>query len=288
MNSLIADPARPTAARVRLQSDERHGWQGFGAQLVDIAAGRHAIAATAQHRVGLHVGAPVRARCACDGRRVTRLQAHGDADVIPAGVDGVWTDEGDCTVLRVWFDDSFVHAMAQQRTRRYSPTHIQPRLQWRDPRLQHLAWALLAELEAPDTHDALFAESIGTAMVVRLLDGTAPSDAPRARLAARTASLVTDYIECHLDQRLTLGELAALAGMSVPHFKVLFRETLGVPVHQYVVRRRVERARSLLLRGQLSVSQVALDVGFAHQSHLAHWMNRVLGTTPREIMKRVK
>ena len=58
-----------------------------------------------------------------------------------------------------------------------------------------------------------------------------------------------------------------------------------MPVHQYVVRRRVERARTLLTKGELNATQVALEVGFAHQSHLAHWMTRVLGVTPREIMR---
>ncbi|GJJ04423.1 hypothetical protein RugamoR64_49610 [Duganella rhizosphaerae] len=56
----------------------------------------------------------------------------------------------------------------------------------------------------------------------------------------------------------------------MPHFSALFRHTLGMPAHQYVVRRRVERAHALLLHSKLSLSQVALDVGFAHQSHLAH------------------
>jgi AraC family transcriptional regulator len=94
---------------------------------------------------------------------------------------------------------------------------------------------------------------------------------------------VIEYIEAHLDQRLTLTELAALADLSVPHFKVLFRATLGVPVHRYVVQRRVERAKTLLLRGRLNASQIALETGFAHQSHMAHWMGRLLGVTPREL-----
>ena len=67
--------------------------------------------------------------------------------------------------------------------------------------------------------------------------------------------------------------------------KTFYGDTLGMPVHQYVVRRRVERAKALLLGGHLNATQVALEVGFAHQSHLAHWMNRVLGVTPREIMR---
>src|SRR5471032_2373259 len=157
----------------------------------------------------------------------------------------------------------------------------------RDPLFQHLAWALHAELEAGDASDPLFAESLCTAMVVRLADssGIATLEGRRRTLAPRTATRVTDFIESNLDQRLTLDELAALAQLSVPHFKVLFRETLGMPVHRYVVQRRVERAKVLLLQGKLSTSQVALETGFSHQSHMAHWMNRLLGLTPREIVK---
>jgi AraC family transcriptional regulator len=65
----------------------------------------------------------------------------------------------------------------------------------------------------------------------------------------------------------------------------LFKRSFGVPVHEYVIQRRVERARTLLLRGALPASQVALDAGFSHQSHMARCMRRVLGITPAAIVK---
>jgi AraC family transcriptional regulator len=96
---------------------------------------------------------------------------------------------------------------------------------------------------------------------------------------------LADHIEGNLDQRLTLSELAALLDISVPHFKVLFRETFGLPVHRYIVQRRVERAESLLLTGRLGAAQIALEAGFAHQSHMAHWMIRLLGVSPSEVVR---
>jgi AraC family transcriptional regulator len=60
---------------------------------------------------------------------------------------------------------------------------------------------------------------------------------------------------------------------------------MGMPVHRYVVQRRLERARSLLLQGRLNAGQVALEVGFAHQSHMAAWMKREFGMTPRDIVR---
>ncbi|NLP65136.1 helix-turn-helix transcriptional regulator [Paraburkholderia sacchari] len=285
MNAVLENAMAPAAGRVALKSSSALGWRGFGAQLLAISAGRHRIPGTAYHRVGVHFGAPVRANCVCDGRRLARMQAEGDADVIPAGLGGVWTDAADCTVLSIRLEDAFVRTIAEQLVRRPDTATIAPRLQLRDARVQHLAWALRAELDAGEASDPLYAESIGTALAVRLLDAAEPLQARRAVLAPHLAARVTDYIESHLDARLTLTELAALVDLSVPHFKVLFRGTLGMPVHQYVVRRRVERARKLLLKGGLNATQVALDVGFAHQSHLAHWMNRVLGVTPREVMR---
>ncbi|KVD89361.1 AraC family transcriptional regulator [Burkholderia stagnalis] len=281
--TLAAHPA--PGVPVILRSSAERGWQGFGAALLGIRAGTYRVPAADDHRVGVHVGAPVRANCSCDGSRQARIQAHGDADVIPAGLPGRWTDDGDCRILRISISDAFARSTFDQLELKPSQAQIRCRMQVRDPRLQHIAWALSAELEADDASDPLYAESLCTALVARLADAAPSFRGRRHALAPKAAARVIDYIEDHLDQRLTLSELAALAAISVPHFKVLFRETLGMPVHRYVVQRRVERAKALLLEGRLSVGQVALEAGFAHQSHLASWMNRLLGVTPREIAR---
>ncbi len=274
-------------APVSLRSSEGLGWDGFAATLLGIRPGTYRVPAMAHHRINVHVGAPVRANCVCDGRRYSRIQAHGDADVIPAGLPGMWTDDAACRILRIAISEGFVRRIGEQVGSRV--VEIAPRLQWRDTRVQHLAAALGAELEAEDTSDALYAESLCTALVVRLLRSSRDVLTDRANstrtLAPRVAARVIDYIEAHLHQRLTLAELAAQTGLSVPHFNVLFRATLGVPVHRYVVQRRVERAKTLLLEGRRSASQIALDVGFAHQSHMTQWMQRLLGVTPRDIAR---
>lgn len=286
--TLTALPAfMPEPAPISLRSSEGFGWDGFAATLLGIRPGTYRVPAMEHHRINVHVGAPVRANCVCDGRRYSRIQAHGDADVIPAGLPGMWTDDADCRILRIAISDAFVRCIGEQVG--VPVAEVTPRLQWRDARVHHLASALGAELEAEDTSDPLYAESLCTALVVRLLnssrDVVAGERSSARTLAPRVATRVIDCIEAHLHQRLTLAELAAQAGLSTPHFKVLFRATLGVPVHRYVVQRRVERAKTLLLEGHRSASQIALDVGFAHQSHMTQWMQRLLGVTPREIVR---
>ena len=92
---------------------------------------------------------------------------------------------------------------------------------------------------------------------------------------------VIEYIEAHLDQDLSLAELAAVTGYSVSHFKPLFRAAAGVPAHRFVMQRRVERARLLLLQGGMNVTESALACGFAHPSHMARCLRREPGAAAR-------
>lgn len=81
------------------------------------------------------------------------------------------------------------------------------------------------------------------------------------------------------------GSLASVAGFSLSHFKPLFKQAVGMPVHRFVLERRVERARSLLLQGGRTISEIALEAGFAHPSHMARCMRRLLGVGPRQVAK---
>ncbi len=150
--------------------------------------------------------------------------------------------------------------------------------------MQHICWAIAAELEEGERSHRLYADSLGMALAVHLLRRYAPAIAPRTRrgLSKSQLQIVLDYVSDNLEQNLALAELAAIAGVSASHFKALFKESMGVPVHQYVVQRRVQSAVSQLLAGK-PASDVALRMGFADQSHMARCMRRVLGMTPGEV-----
>jgi AraC family transcriptional regulator len=160
----------------------------------------------------------------------------------------------------------------------------------RDGRLEHIAWALEAELTAEVPGDALYGESLGMALAVHLVRRYRTSSGalfePTHGLSRPQLARVVEYIEANLGGRLLLAELAAVAGVSASHFKTQFKRSTGVPVHQYVVRRRVERARLLLARDGHDISDVAVRTGFADASHLARWMRRVLGVTPALVRRR--
>jgi len=90
-----------------------------------------------------------------------------------------------------------------------------------------------------------------------------------------------DFIEAHLGEDFGLAELAANVGMSRYHFCRLFKQSTNLSPHQFVIRRRVERAQQLLKDHRLTMAEIATNLGFSDQSHFARVFRRLVGTTPK-------
>jgi AraC family transcriptional regulator len=88
------------------------------------------------------------------------------------------------------------------------------------------------------------------------------------------------FIESHLGDDLTLPCIAEALCISPHHFAHVFRQAVGVAPHQYVIRRRVERAKELLDTTDLPIVEIALFVGCANQSHFSALFQRITGATP--------
>jgi AraC family transcriptional regulator len=258
---------------------------GASVETCHIRAGATRMPALPHHRLGIHVGPAVNAFCQCDGLSHRRVQSDGDMDIVPAGLDGVWEDDGDCTILRVCLTPALVARAALNI--HGNDRQITPQFQLRDDGIRHIAFALRAELDLRDASDRLYAESLATALAVRLVRkaATPPADRMPQMLSPIQKRRLADFIEANLDGDLSLAALADALSISVSHLKVLFRRTFGMPLHQHVIRSRVERAQRLLLSGDMPLSQVALAAGFSHQSHMARCMKRVLGLTPGSISR---
>jgi AraC family transcriptional regulator len=101
-----------------------------------------------------------------------------------------------------------------------------------------------------------------------------------AGLAPWQLARVRRHIERHLGSRLTNADLAALVRLNEDYFARAFKISVGCPPHAYVVKRRVEYAKSLLAGGDLSLCQVALAAGFADQAHLSRRFRETVGASP--------
>jgi AraC family transcriptional regulator len=255
---------------------------GLRVDLRRYARGPIEMPAQPQHQLMIHAGAPVRGVCSkAQGYTYTR----GDIDIVPAGVADQCLHDDSSTSLVVQMSPTLLRRAAEDLGLDPDRTGLEQQHQLRDPQIEHIAWALDAERKSAHPAGALYADSLGLALALHLLRSFGTLTSPRRGLSAQQLQRVTEYIDDHIDRDLSLVTLAAIAQVSASHLKSAFRRSTGLPVHEYVVQRRVERAKSLLMQGQLPASEVALEAGFSHQSHMARCMRRVLGITPSSLTR---
>ena len=258
------------------RGEEARARIGLRVDLQTTPAGVVQLEALTDHRLKIHAGAPVRGECRLQRFHLTR----GDIDIFPAGVSDVWHEEDPNTSLVVRLSPSLLRRAAEDLGADSDSAGLEQRHQFRDPQIEHIAWALDAERAAGYPGGLLYAETLGSALAIHLLGRYRAAVRQARGLSKPQLRRVTEYIEAYLDEDLSLSRLAKVAEVSASHLKTLFKQSTGVPVHEYVIQRRVERAKALLTQGELPTSQVALEAGFAHQSHMARSMRRVLGVTP--------
>lgn len=163
------------------------------------------------------------------------------------------------------------------------------RINTHDPLIHQIGRALCSELQAGGPMGHLYVEALTHTLAIHLLRNhvVIPSNLSGYRDGLAPASLrrVLDYILAHLAEDLTLEQIAQEAHLSPYHFARRFKQSIGQSVHQYVIEQRLEAAKRLLLTGQLSIGEIALQVGFHDQSHLHRHFKRRYQVTPRTILE---
>lgn len=231
--------------------------------------------------------ASIQAQRTLDGKIRHEQVVEGDIVITPAQVShrSCWNAEHDFIVIAIAPD---IFARAVDESAEPSNVELLPHFSTSDGLVLQIGLALKGVLENnPTKGSRLYAETMANALAVHLLQNYSAHQ-PILRdysggLSSRQLRQVIDYINDHLDRELGLAELAAIVQMSPHYFTRLFKQSTGSTPHQYVIRRRVERAKELLLKGELSIAEVAYSVGFANQSHLNRHLKRLLGVTPRQI-----
>jgi len=258
---------------------------GFRFSLRTDPPGLVEVPALEDSRVSIHAGPPVQVSCRRAGYYHSGISVHGDIHVIPAGTPSTWDVRGNDTFLTMSISPALLNKVAEDLDLDPRSVEIRNRFQVRDTQLEYIGWALREEMECGCPCGPIYIESLAMAVATRLIccHSSRPVQmrSPNKRLSDRRLRQVFAYIEENLAGNISLGDLAAVVDLSISHFKVLFREAVGLSAHQYLIRRRVERAKNLLCEGDLSVAQIAIETGFANQSHLARHMHRVTGVSPK-------
>ncbi|WP_325442310.1 AraC family transcriptional regulator [Pusillimonas sp.] len=206
---------------------------------------------------------------------------------IPAGADTCWRVEGTPQVMLLYLRSSLlkqvVNHVFEGDERRMQ---IRPILGEAEPLLEQLSLAVLSALRAPGADDRLYVDSLANALAVQTLFALGDADTRPAQAAMRRGisnigmRRVLDYIDAELGSDLSLAALAQVANYSPSFFARAFKRHTGEPLHQYVLQRRVARARQLLLGSDEAISQIAVRTGFSSQSHLNSVFRRLTGVTP--------
>jgi AraC family transcriptional regulator len=225
-----------------------------------------------------------------DGKFKHYAHGNGRVDIIPAFLSHgtSWDREVEFSVIAI------CPTLLNRATQESMPCEIEliPQLAIDDPVIQQLAIALKLEIQTGCLSGRLYGESLGIALAARLVQNYAvskPFEFKVSGLSRSQLQRVIDYIQANLTQDLSILELATLTGMSESHFSRSFKRSVGISPYQYLMQQRVERAKQILAqrfsRGEapptIAISTIALDCGFANQTHLTKVFRQMTGMTPK-------
>jgi AraC family transcriptional regulator len=177
-------------------------------------------------------------------------------------------------------------SLANDDTFRPDPYSLRYLSDLQDDMIRATSRAILAELAAESSAGRMFVETSALALAARLAYSyaePAPSKPQRHgshRLDEIRLRRVLDYITEHIDQDITVAQLASVACLSPSHFASMFSATMGVAPHRYVSQQRLQSAMGLLADGKQSLSTIALSCRFSSQASFTRAFRRATGVTP--------
>jgi AraC family transcriptional regulator len=268
-------------------SSDRLGWVGLeAARYCDAAAFEFNPPGITHHRLVLYTRPPEELDLLYEGVKRHVPPPAGAISLVPAGNPHRVRSSGHMDELHICLEPGLVARVGAEAFSLDPARLTVPPLDGLHlPDLRAAMGAVNAELTAGGAGGRLVVESLANVLAVQLIRHLlAPRRPERGRdgaLPRARLRTVVEYIEEHLDAGPTLEQLAAVARLSAYHFARQFRAATGLPPHQYVITRRVERAKEILKAGTaLSLAEVAAHAGFSDQSQFSHHFKRMVGVTP--------
>jgi AraC family transcriptional regulator len=153
-----------------------------------------------------------------------------------------------------------------------------------DATLRHLGIAVLSAIQRGDPTSKIFLDSIGQTILAHatsIYGEVQTSSGPKpGHLSPWQARRAKEFLSANLYGDVSLASVAAECDLSVSHFAHAFRRTFGRPPHRWLMERRIDAVKSLLLTSRLTLAEVASRCGFTDQSALNRSFKRVLGESP--------
>jgi AraC family transcriptional regulator len=280
-----------------VSSSQSLGWSGVLVQQYQYPSSASVcemeIPALSEHWLSLPLGNPAQLTQKRDDRTHESIVHRGNSIFTPAGQPSYWRcmgRENHEQILHIHLNPELVRQVAQNSE--IDRIDLVNCFSKPDLRLHQIAMLLLSELNSDGIMGRLYVESLTQVLIIHLLrnySSSTPQIAPQQNgLTAIQLRQTIDYIQTHLDQNLSLAEIAEVINISPTYFSSLFKRATGNSPHQYVIQQRVERAKVLLKTTDLAIASIAFQVGFSSQSHLTQHFKRLTGSTPKQVSKIVR
>lgn len=158
-----------------------------------------------------------------------------------------------------------------------------------DALIHQIGLELKSSLETVGVDSRCYADSMATAMAAHLLRYYATRKHSfrdyEDGLSKQKLNQAIEYIQAHLSENLSLSAIANELGMSQYYFCHLFKRSTGISPHQFLIQQRIERAKYLLKHSERTITAIALDCGFANQSHFARCFRQSTRMSPNQFRK---
>ena len=282
-SSRLAHLTCPTSV---VNSSESNSWDGLLLEHHRIPEGERAETVTDRHVLWLWTTSYSGEYAGPGGRFVRCSKGRGALTVTPVGVIPTLHTYTRSEVILCALDSHFVRDILLELDRqpRAEPV-IRPKFQ--DSSIRRLMTLLSEEVRAGGPSGKLYSDSLAHALAIRylLLDERPThqkADSAVSALPPYALKRVLERIEHSFQSEISLASLAEDAGYSRGHFLKMFRTSMGMTPHRYLLKRRIDHARSLLKRREISIIDVAADSGFSSQAHLTQVFREHVGVTPGE------
>lgn len=281
----LTEHSHPALSEPPLASSQRSGWRGIFFNYYDHPAHESPEFQYAQHIIGITGrGHPMQSEHQVEGQVKTCYCQPGEVLVIPAkiGYSSIWKQRGDFSLIGLF--PTFFQRTIDESVR-VKQIELIPQIGRIDPFIQQVGLALKADVEANHPAGRMFGESLATGLAIHLLKNYSAWQVKlrselTGRLSKSQLQTVMDCIHAHLDRDFSLSEMAGVLNLSQYHFCRLFKQSTGVTPHQYLTRCRIDRAKQLLSQPELTITEIAFQVGFTNHSSFTRLFRQYVGLTP--------